>query len=114
VVTGLSVGYIIAGVASRVILSSESRRTHDHILLRLDSTPAQSTSLLLTLASTIVTGFDPLGNNDQIDVLSKTVYTFGTGISSSRKGGCCLSEYVGAHLLHHRFAWCPRTHVASK
>jgi hypothetical protein len=57
-------GKLLVVLASTIILGSESRGTHDHILLSHDSeshatSPVQSSRLLLAFASIVVLGFEP-------------------------------------------------------
>jgi hypothetical protein len=47
--------------------------------------------------------FSPIWTHDLIYIRSKTVYVFGNGVSSSTRGGVCLSNSV-PYLLHYNFA----------
>jgi hypothetical protein len=57
-----------------------------------------SGNLLLALASTVL-GFGP---HDHIFIGSKTIYVFGNGTSSSRRGGADLSELLTYPLPRER------------
>jgi hypothetical protein len=95
-------GKLLLGLASTVIIGSESHGAHDHILQANESGNLQNcsgykcSSVFCCWSSPAQSILVPrhVGNDNLIYVSSKTVYMFGNGVSSSTRGRVCLSVIV--------------------